>query len=171
MRLIKDDLRRNSLLLTTAERESSEDPETITTNSQHDRCLDDVSPPILSVDDLDPTYVSHDNDLARGQFSLNAPELSPNDMILNRLMFDEGGPPSAPSFSQVCMSQPQEKTVTDVSSNRKLISRKNKPSPHKSGMSTEKENDQMIDSRADDDGFITVKKKNSKGRKSLAREY
>ena len=123
-RLIKDDLRRNSLLLTTAERKSSEDPETIITNSQHDRSLDDVSPPVLSVDHLDPMYVSHDSDIARGQFSPNAPELSPNDLILNRLMFDEGGPPSAPSFSQVCMSQPQEKTATNVSSSRKLISRK-----------------------------------------------
>ena len=79
-------------------------------------------------------------------------------------MFDEGGPPSAPSFSQVCMSQPQVKTVTDVSSNRKLISRKNKPSPHKSGKIIEKENDQMIDSRADADGFITVKKKQQRKR-------
>ena len=33
--------------------------------------------------------------------SQSAPEISPDELLMNRLLFDEGGPPSAPLYAEV----------------------------------------------------------------------
>ena len=93
-------------------------------------------------------------------FSPSAPELSQEELLLNRLLFDEGGVPSAPSFADVCRSQQQENTVANDRSSEVAVRRKeskeiatksnNTGSPH------------MNDSRADKDGFILVNRKTQK---------
>ena len=111
-KLMKDDLRRNSLLLSAVGNHSLDEQECIeiadcARDSHTDNSLSgDVAPP-------DSVVVSDIERKSEGSLLPSAPELSQNQQFLDRLLFDEGGEPSAPSFADICKSQHREIIVED----------------------------------------------------------
>ena len=100
-KLLNEDVRRNSLVLQSIHR-SSKNSEDIVSGIENEN-------PVLST-----PYVNS------GCLSPNAPAAS-QDEWMNRLMFDEGGPPNAPSFSEV-LNRSQPHCTSSAATNEEILS-------------------------------------------------
>ena len=99
-KLMRDDLRRNSLLLSTADKTHVNGCSN-TDNEISNIQLGIASPKSSCIVGSDSSHV---DDVA-----MNSPDISHDRLMLDRLLHDEGGLPSAPSYSQVCGSQRQQR--------------------------------------------------------------
>ena len=151
-KLMKDDLRRNSLLLSAVERQSLDDPCTYDNSTG-------VSP-LIDVMPSESVIITETEKCNEEPLSPSAPDLSQEQILMNRLLFDEGGVPSAPSFSEVCRSQQNENRLE--SSRPTEVAVRRKESPNASTRNNSTLNTIAKDSRADKDGFILVNKKKQK---------
>ena len=158
-KLMKDDLRRNSLLLSTVEKQSLDEHESIgiddcATDSHADSSL---SKNVTQSVPMDVPDIERD---IGESLSPSAPELSQEQQILDRLLFDEGGEPSAPSFADICKGQHRESGVSDGRSSDVVLKEKhsytNTTTNNSAGSSHVKDN------RVDKDGFILVNRKKQK---------
>ena len=98
-KLMEEVIRRKSLILCTTEKQSSA-KRGIGSGTLPIRCEAPKSPSEVDI--------CNEYDIDRREtdpISPSAPDLSESQLLLNRLMFDEGGTPSAPSYSQVCRSK------------------------------------------------------------------
>ena len=97
--------------------------------------------------------------------SPSAPELSQEQSLMNRLLFDEGGLPSAPSFSEVCSRPPavshecdEGSTCFNHAKNTDTRNVRTSSSQHENIVPTENGNSDVI-SKKGDDGFQMVQSK------------
>ena len=100
--IIDSNIRRNSLLLTSVERSSFRKENSSDNFESQKNVNSDSFSKILISDDHESNHKTISSDDA--ELSC-VPEFL-NDGLMNRLLFDEGGPPSAPSFAEVCGRPP-----------------------------------------------------------------
>ena len=159
-KFMEEDIRRNSLILCATEKQSSSE-RSIVSNALPISCEAPVLP--SETDDLCNDYDLHGRET--DDLSPSAPELPEDQLLLNRLIFDEGGTPSAPSYSQVCKSKQhsKDKSAIPPAEDISLVARKEEIGKSSSNTAPARANNMAnADDRVDEDGFILVKNKKQK---------
>ena len=167
--IIESNIRRNSLLLSNVEGSCLEK-----LNSSKDGVIQSVD------NECEPLNIdcaqSHVSNVSANEKNSNgtvdsvspsAPEVPHDQLLMDRLLFDEGGPPSAPSFSEVC-SRPSKVSQSDSGGSGCLNVAQN-IGVFNSGMPLSHNNAVSMESRVSDDcsvrdgdGFQLVQSKKKK---------